>query len=64
MSRETYKALHTVRPGIHRALFEVSSVAHASGAGTEWNTLNQEVTELNPADEYDRAIIGRDNIWG
>ena len=40
----------------------MSSVAHTSYAGAEWNTLNQEVTELNRAGEYDRAIMERNDI--
>ena len=35
----------------------MSSTAHAQGAGTEWDTLNQEVIELCRAAKYDRAVV-------
>ena len=34
----------------------VSSVAHAQGAGFEWDALNREVMELYRAGAYDRAV--------
>ena len=37
-------------------LFGVSSVAHASGAGIEWDNLNQELEELYGAGKYDRSV--------
>ena len=37
-------------------LFGVSSLAHASGAGIEWEILNQEVMELLRTGKYDRGV--------
>ena len=37
-------------------LFVASSVAHAQGAGVEWDALNREVMELYRAGAYDRAV--------
>ena len=34
----------------------MSSVAHAQGAGVEWDALNREVMELYRAGAYDRAV--------
>ena len=38
-------------------LFGASSVAHASGAGIEWEILYQEAMELYRTGNYDRAVI-------
>ena len=38
-------------------LFGASSVAHASGAGIEWDILNKEAMELYRAGNYDRAVV-------
>ena len=35
----------------------VSSPVHGQGAGTEWETLNQEVMELYRSGKYERAIV-------
>ena len=37
-------------------LFSALSLAHAQGAGVEWDALNREVMELYRAGEYDRAV--------
>ena len=37
-------------------LFSASSLAHAQGAGVEWDALNREVMELYRAGAYDRAV--------
>lgn len=34
----------------------MSSLAHAEGAGIEWETLNQEVVKLRRSGQYDRAL--------
>ena len=35
----------------------IPSVLHARGAGIEWDTLSQEVMELNRTGKYDRALV-------
>ena len=38
-------------------LWLTAAPAYAQGAGIEWETLNQEVTDLYRAGQYDRAVV-------
>lgn len=52
---------HTRRTTLCALVFALlcgmSSVAHAQGAGIEWDILNQEVMELYCTGKYDRAVV-------
>ena len=38
-------------------LCAMPAIAHAQGAGIEWETLNKEVMDLYRAGKYDRAVV-------